>query len=268
MVVSVTAPPAATAAPPAATDTPAATLTPTAAGCGAPGGSLAGYELDSQVLHKKVPVQVYLPACHRNGAGRYATLYLLHGSSNSEQQWLDAGLAAAMDDLIERGALPPAVVVLPREAYYLQPYVESQFDRVLLDELLPWAEQRFSAATTRTCRVIGGVSRGAGWAVRLGWIHWQTFGQIGALSIPGSPVSEAYMGMLLRQMPEAERPRLQMRIGRQDYYYRLAEDFHRVLEAKDYAHDWATPPGEHTAEFWAANLEPFLAWFAGALACD
>ena len=92
---------------------------------------------------------VYAPPDYDRETDRtYPVLYLLHGTSDSEESWLSAGRANfILDALIDAGKAKPMIVVMPygraypatsREAGSLG-YVENMvlFQRDLLDLIVP-----------------------------------------------------------------------------------------------------------------------------------
>ena len=104
----------------------------------------------------------------------------------TEAIWQELGIQEIADQLIRDKETPPFVIVMPREEYFLQEFKESEFDNALIEVLLPDIAERYSTSPYRTCRAIGGISRGASWAMELGWTHWKEFGAIGAHSVPNA----------------------------------------------------------------------------------
>ena len=85
--------------------------------------------------------------------------------------------------LISSGEEPPFLIVLPNEVNNTVAVDDTGFGNAVVNDLVPWIDQHYATCSDRMCRAIGGLSRGSGWALRLGLIHWQIFGAIGSHSI-------------------------------------------------------------------------------------
>ena len=89
----------------------------------------------------------------------------------------------AADALIAAGEMPPLLIVMPRDRSWSQP-TEDKFGQVVAELLLPHIDQNYRTKPQSAYRAIGGLSRGAGWALHLGFSHWEEFGAIGMHSLP------------------------------------------------------------------------------------
>lgn len=265
-LVKISATPSFTAAPsetatPAPSNTP--TLTPTPV-CTAVTGEVQALQIDSAAMPKPMQFNLYLPPCYdpdrRNG---YPALYMLHGQTYDQGQWLRLGIAEKADTLISSGELPPFIVVMPFEEYSLRDPFTTGFGESLTDELIPWIDANFNTCAERACRAIGGLSRGASWAIHLGFSRWELFAAIGAHSAPPFIGSGGRLAGWLEAVPDGEEPRIYMDIGENDPYRSLAEDFEKRLSGYGVAHVWILNPGSHTEEYWSEHLEEYLRWYWG-----
>ena len=144
-------------------------------------GIVRRFELHSAAMNEILPFSVYYPPCYGNGVQDvYPALYLLHGQTFDDTQWQRLGITLLADHLIQTGRTLPFLIIMPYEQFHYRPVKNNQFPVALLDELLPWVESNLHAKSERYWRAIGGISRGASWAVRLGLQHWDLFGAIGA----------------------------------------------------------------------------------------
>jgi enterochelin esterase-like enzyme len=140
---------------------------------------------------------------------------------------------------------------------------ENSFGDNLVSELVPWIDQKYQTINDREYRAIGGVSRGGNWAVRLGLLHWGTFGSIGAHSTP------LFFGDLNRipdwinVIPTSRAPRIYLDIGEDDNHYLDALKLSRKLDSLQVPHNWNTNPGLHNEDYWKAHLEDYLRWYSG-----
>lgn len=111
---------------------------------------------------------VYTPAEYANNhKKKYPVLYLQHGWGENETSWPEQGKAAEiMDNLIADGKALPMIVVM---TYGLTNQVRfggsmssamSDFETVLVDELVPFIDQHFRTKATKPYRAMAGLSMG------------------------------------------------------------------------------------------------------------
>jgi enterochelin esterase-like enzyme len=154
---------------------PTATLAPK---CQSTHGKITPTQFDSTVLKKPLIFRVYTPPrFDPNGTTKYPVLYMLHGQSSNDDQWDRLGMDEAADQLISAGTIAPLIIVMPQETNFLEDPQISKYGYALMDELLPWVDANYPTISNRQTRAIGGLSRGAGWAMRLGLINPDLFWQ-------------------------------------------------------------------------------------------
>lgn len=249
-----------------ATPTPAPTHTPTLLACLSQGGRYENASLRDPRLPLPMEYAVYLPSCYdEQPERRYPVLYLIHGQNYNQDQWDRLGADETADELIASGELPPFLIVLPRDRSWAQP-TEDMFGQVLVEGLLPQIDSVYRTIPQREYRAVGGLSRGAGWAVHLGLSHWELFGAIGAHSLPVFWADTPHIRSWLDAIPEGELPRIYMDIGEKDRPNIMASAvwFEELLTEKAIPHEWHLFPGYHEEAYWQANLERYLRWYAGA----
>jgi enterochelin esterase-like enzyme len=214
-------------------------------------------------MERSLDFRVYLPPCYDpQRPGGYPVLYLLHGQGMDDSAWDQFGADEKAAALITSGEAAPFLIVMPREEYYLQDMLASRYGQALLEDLIPWVDANYATCQARTCRAIGGISRGALWALLLGLENQVLFGAAGGHSVPSPVISQYYLYTLMQTMPEAERIRLYMDIGDLDRYRPGAEEFRERLEFLQIPHDWHLNEGSHTDEYWADHAEDYLRWYA------
>jgi enterochelin esterase-like enzyme len=226
------------------------------------GGELHKESFFSNLLEKECDVILYLPPCTQEaGAKGLPVLYLLHGLSYSNDQWLQLGLVHRMDTLIAKGEIPPFIIVLPEEAPSEPPQV-SQFPEVLTQELIPWIDARYATRAEKSARGIGGVSRGAAWAVQIAFENPDLFCCIGAHSLPLFQADSGKVNRWLTQAPVEELPRVLIDIGRNDQEWPAAQSFADQLDAAHVPHEWYLFKYGHTEAYWSSHLDLYLKWYA------
>lgn len=136
---------------------------------GPPQGQILRHDIPSPALGRDLALKVYLPPGYDAAASRrYPVLYLLHGNGGNENDWSQSGaLQRIVDDLIQRGAMPPAVIVMPGAgaSWYVDriEHMETAFIR----DLLPGVVAAFRVRDDRAGRLLGGFSMGGYGALRL-----------------------------------------------------------------------------------------------------
>ncbi len=211
-----------------------------------------------------MPVVVYLPPCYdQQPERRYPVLYLIHGQNFDERQWVRLGATAVADRLAASGAAPPFVIVMPGERTWEQP-AETGWDEAFLQVLMPWVEATFRVRNERRYRAIGGLSRGASWAIHLGLSHWQLFGSVGGHSPPVFWEDVPHIRRWLAAIPAGQWPRIYLDIGDADQQQILASArwFEGVLTAGAYPHEWHFNVGRHDEDYWRAHVEEYIRWYA------
>jgi len=241
------------------------TLTPTATPlpCWKEGGRLEQSSLRSHSLRLPMEYTVYLPPCYaEQPERRYPVLYLIHGMNYNNDQWDRLGADEKADALIAAGEVSPFIIVMPRDRSWAEPG-EDPFGDVLVDELIPFIDQRFRTLPERGYRAVGGLSRGAGWAVHLGLSRWDLFGAIGGHSLPVFWSDTGKVRGWLDAIPPESLPRIYLDIGEKDRPSILnsALWFEDLLTELNVPHEWYLFPGYHEEAYWSAHVEEYLRWY-------
>jgi enterochelin esterase-like enzyme len=261
----------------ASTDVPSTVVASTAT---APGGT-AGYRcteaaghvdaltFTSTTLAVDQPVQrylVYTPPCYQLTAGRYPTVYLLHGAQTDEHQWEQIGLFTAADRLIAAGTIPAMMFVLPDAIWAMGTYDGDPppLDRLVIGELIPAVERSYRVRLDQPGRAIGGISRGGEWALLLAGRHPDLFVAVGghspAVGAPGTPNS-----LLVPLLSTPRTQHIWLDVGRGDTLAGPVETFSRGLDAAGTAHEMHTGDGGHDRRFWSSQIETYLRFYSRAV---
>lgn len=201
--------------------------------------------------------QLYLPPCFDpRSPVRYPSLYLLHGLAQSEAAWIQLGVAAAADDLILAGEAPPFAIVLPgeRTGYDMLP--------IITETLLRDLESSLPIGGAPDLRAIGGISRGAGWALRIGAQRPDLFSTIGMHSPAVISPDLFLLPDWVRAVKGAPLPRLWLDIGYDDTLLPKALELRLALEKVRWPHTWTIERGEHSSSYWSPRLHTYLRWYA------
>jgi enterochelin esterase-like enzyme len=219
--------------------------------------------LNSPMLALPMEYRVYLPPCYDEQTDRrYPVLYLIHGQNYNEDQWDRLGADETADDMIAAGEIPPLIIVMPRDRNWDQP-TKDMFGRVVVEKLVPWVDTTFRTIPDREHRAVGGLSRGAGWAVHLGLSHPELFGALGGHSLPvfWSDTSKIH-GWLTAIAPETM-PKIYLDIGDRDRPQITASAvwFENLLTEKSIPHEWHLFTGFHVEAYWEKHLPQYLRWY-------
>ena len=165
-----------------------------------PHGTIHEHAYDSKSLNAPRAFVVYTPPGYETSKGKYPVLYLLHGSTQTEESWSRVGGAQIiLDNLLADGKALPMVVVMPyghvgrqmipaaagqgRGARGGSPGGEAAgFEKDLLAEVIPLVDQKYRVLTGTANRAIVGLSMGGGEAMLTGLHHPEMFGYIAAFS--------------------------------------------------------------------------------------
>lgn len=248
----------------------------------------------STTLHRKVPLQVVLPAdAAGGGAGPFPTLYLLHGLLDNYAAWTS-------NTRIERWAMERNLaVVMPsaENSFYVDmPHEASffgDFGRYVGQELIDITRRMLPLSTRRADTFIAGLSMGGFGALRNGLKFADTFGHIaclsGALHIfeypPDDPgrnligedacfgdleaaaltdrnprVAAAALLERIRTKGDITFPRVYIACGTEDYLLRANRRFADFLTANGVAVTYEEGPGGHEWDFWDAYILRVLEW--------
>ena len=261
--------PTPTLRPPTSTPQPTATLTPsrpTETPTPTPLTSLTQPgRVDEGLLETTNPPQayfIYLPPCYDEKTDkRYPVLYLLHGQTYTADQWIRLGAADALDNLILSGETQPFIIVFPDDRYWNLP-PGAGFGQRLINDLIPYIDSTYRTLPDRNHRAIGGLSRGGGWALRLGFTRWDLFSVIGLHSPAVLQGDASQIAKWIAGIPPAYRPSLFMDIGERDQEWRMAVAIEAQFTENGLAHEWRLYSGTHTEEYWSAHVEEYIRWYA------
>jgi enterochelin esterase family protein len=145
-------------------------------------------------LHRTERIIIYLPPGYETGSRRYPVLYLVHGSGDVPESWVNAGHANfILDNLIAAGKAKPMIVVMPAGHAVLfsaprnGPVSNNDlFEQYLVKELIPGVEAKYRTAPGASNRALAGLSMGGGHTIYTGFSRPDLFGALGIFS-PGLP---------------------------------------------------------------------------------
>ena len=194
-------------------------------------------------------------------------LYLLHGIGDTEQGWTRERAHVILDNMLADEFIEPMIVVMPygRASATLRPAnifdrsefaTYANFERELLDDVIPNVESNFSVKSDRERRALAGLSMGGGQSLNFGLRNLDTFAFVGGFSsAPNtSPAAEL--------VTEPEKAAKQLKLlwiscGDRDNLMRISHEFHDALDKMDVPHVWQIYSGGHEFNVWRSNLFDF-----------
>ncbi len=223
--------------------------------------------------------------------GPYPTIYLLHGYSGNQNDWL-------LQSHIENWATAYGYAVIMPSAgnsFYLDnESTGEQFGHFVGEELVGVTRGMFNLSHKREDTIIGGLSMGGFGALRNGLYFGDTFGAIIALSSalitdeiatmePGQRNAvqtydyyrhvfgdlKTLLGSdndpkaLAKKALKRNAPKLFMACGTEDFLYQNNLDFHQHLESIGYPHTWRQSSGVHDFAFWDRTIKEGMQWLQG-----
>ncbi len=140
-------------------------------------------EIDSPALQRKWAYAVYLPDGYETSTLKYPVLYLLHGHGGKLSDWATLGhIQPTADALIARGAIPPAIIVMPDAGTTWYVDRKEKMETAVMQDLLGDVQRTFRVIDARNGRLIAGLSMGGYGALRFVLKFPETFAAAGLLS--------------------------------------------------------------------------------------
>lgn len=232
-----------------------------------PHGKLEMIEYDSKTVGATRKMQVYTPPGYSKET-KYPVVYLLHGIGGDETEWERyAHPDIMLDNLLADHKVVPMIVVMPNGRAQKNDRAEgdvfrtapafANFERDLLDDVIPTIESRYSVRADRGHRALAGLSMGGGQSLNFGLAHLDTFAWIGGFS--SAPNTKAPEELV----PDAAAAKQQLKLlwlacGNKDGLIRISQGLHTYLKEKGVPHIWHVDGYAHEPKEWKNNLYLFV----------
>ena len=248
------------------------------------GQAPAGFDvLRNSIPHGKIDTVVY--ASKTVGAERttlvytppgysaeknYPVLYLLHGIGGDEFEWLKNGHPEViLDNLYADGKVEPMIVVLPNGRamkddratgnIYSADKVEAfaNFENDLLNDLIPFIENKYPVIADREHRAIAGLSMGGGQSLNFGLGNLDVFASVGGFSSAPNTKSPEEL------VPNPEETKKQLKLlfiscGDKDGLFNFSKRTHDYVSENNIDHYfYVIPEGQHDFKVWKDSLYNF-----------
>lgn len=223
-------------------------------------GIITRESIHSTVLPGQLVFSVYLPPCY-DTRNVYPVLYLLHGLSYTDNQWVRLGMIAAADRLILSKEIYPLIIVLPYNSKAEVP-PDSNFGEALVASLIPWVDEQYSTCTDPSCRWIGGLSRGGGWAFYTFILAPDQFGAVGGHSPAMFTHDPEKFAKSLINVWDGQR--IWIDTGNKDTEWNYLSMVNGLLTEADIPNTFTINTGNHDETYWQQHIEEYLRWYTGA----
>jgi len=224
----------------------------------------------SKVRGGEAGVEVYTPPGYDpRGATLYPVVYLLHGFGDREEAWVDSGHANWIaDNLIAQARIEPAIIVMPyghpvevMDRDKIKDYGEKNdaaMEKDLIGNIIPLVERDYRADPRAKRRAIVGLSMGGGQSLRIGLVHPELFGWVGAFSAGGPEKDFDKTFAAIAKDPSLRPSLLWIGVGKEDHLLKRNAALHDWLVQKGIVHTWVVSEGGHEWPVWRAYLPQFL----------
>jgi enterochelin esterase family protein len=224
-----------------------------------PHGEVTYCYYQSKSLNTLRPLLVYTPPGYRASTDKFPVLYLVSGTTDTEETWYKVGRANFIaDNLIAQKHAVPMIIVMPYgnmlmgtpDPTTLQAAeMYKAFATDLTGSIMPYVEANYRTLNDREHRAIAGFSRGGGQSLFSGLSNPDKFAYVGSYSAYlTQEVLEKFIPDFLAR-PDAANSQLKllwMGVGRDDFLYTQASTFDKLLTDKKITHKSLTTDGGHT----------------------
>ena len=233
-----------------------------------PAGKIDSIQYESKTVGSIRKALVYTPPGFSKSK-KYPVLYLLHGIGGDEKEWLKGGTPQIiLDNLLAEGKIKPMIVVLPNGRAIKDDSAKgnimapdkvqgfANFERDLLDDLIPFIEKTYPALTDRENRAIAGLSMGGGQSLNFGLGNLDKFAWVGGFSsAPNTKQPE----VLVSTTEEAKKKLklLWISCGDADGLISFSKRTHEYLLKNNVPHVYYIEPGVHDFKVWKNGLYMF-----------
>ena len=224
------------------------------------------HKYESRSLGVTRGLYVYTPPGYETSQNaQYPVLYLLHGMGDSEDTWTMVGRAnVIVDNLLAKNKARPLIIVMPYghtpsappDSQSLDNYRE--FEKDLIEDVIPYVQERYRVSSDRKDRAIAGLSMGGGQALTVGLGNLKLFGWVGVFSsaVPRGQKLDNLLDKL--KVTNDKLNLLWVGCGRKDFLFDANEKFLEALKAKKVKHVARITNGAHDWRVWRRYLNEFV----------
>lgn len=225
-----------------------------------PHGTLSYRYYNSAELGSRQVLVYTPPGYEANPSKKYPVLYLLHGSSDTEETWTKVGRANfILDNLISEGKAQPMIIVMPYGRAYpvitktgsLRDWPNLQeFKKDFFNNIMPFIEKNYRTKNDKDSRAIAGFSGGGGTSLYFGLNNLDKFSYVCGFA-PGMLKNEIERNNAVAFADPAKTNKqlklFWIGVGTEDPTYgTIKNDYMPVLDAKKIKYEAFFSDGGHT----------------------
>lgn len=228
----------------------------------------------SQSMDKDIPVVVITPDGYSESKS-YPVLYLLHGYSGNQNDWIDK-----VPEIKDYADLYQFIIVCPdgnfSSWYFDSPVDENwKYETYVAKELVAWVDNSFSTIQSPKGRAITGLSMGGHGAFYLAFRNQDVYGAAGSMSggvdirpFPNNWDLSKRLGdyatnkanweensvinLVYKLTPNSLQ--ITFDCGTSDFFYGVNCRLHEKLLERNIPHDFTVRPGSHNWEYWENSI--------------
>jgi enterochelin esterase-like enzyme len=251
---------------PMMTNTPEASPTPLI--CPYLRGRTETGAVQSEAMGETVHYLVHLPPCYAQYRTRaFPVVYLFHGWPMDEWHWMNLGMGRLSDDWSGRELVGPMIIVMPgvdKDGLYVNSSGgPGSFEGFVVAELVPLIDAQYRTWHDPEGRAVGGISRGAVWALEIAMRHQDVFGRVGAHS-PALALNRPLPQYDPYRLASEDMSGLQFYLdaGDADWARAGAISLRDLLQEKGLDVTYQVHEGGHVDEMWQRALPDSLTFYA------
>ncbi|MBN2635239.1 MAG: hypothetical protein JXR61_03140 [Prolixibacteraceae bacterium] len=206
------------------------------------------------------PLVIYTPPGYeKNQDKKYPVLYLISGTTDTEETWFKVGKAnLILDNLIFQQKAVPMIIVMPYGNNGISvsgpsgPDVTQMYDafeKDLMNDIIPFVEKNYRVIADRENRAVAGFSRGGGQSLWAGLSNTDKFAYICSYSAYLTKDDFESNFSSFYADPEATNKKMKLfwlSVGNEDFLFQQAEEFMDLLKEKKINTKTLITSGGHT----------------------
>jgi enterochelin esterase-like enzyme len=227
-----------------------------------PKGKLETITYNSKSIGVDRKAVIYTPPNY-DPKQKYPVLYLMHGIGGNETHWTTLCAAnKVLDNLIADKKAVPMIIVMPNGRASATPAsnnimadfpLYADFEKDLLQDLMPYIESHYSVQTDRAHRAIAGLSMGGGQGLNFGINNLDKFAFVGGFSSAPN-LAPADQNVTKVQNAKDKPSLLWIGCGDKDNLITGSWNLHQGLVKAKIDHVWYVDTGVHEVPVWNNNL--------------
>lgn len=214
-------------------------------------GKIEKVEIYNQKRGKNLSANIYTPFNMEKGK-KYPVLIIIHGYTQTEDNFRDIGIQKYADFLIEKNIIKPMIIAMPHidaqideNQNFVKAITAEMYKDVVIDDLMGYLAKNYPVTESREERVISGGSMGGMLSFDFALTYPEYFGK--TIPIMGLfDIERIDKNIELNGKPEFD---ITLYCGREDSLISYNQELSRLLDRHGVAHRYNIREGGHTAEY-------------------